>query len=140
MGADFFFYGTLLDADVFDHVLRRSLAGEDVTPAFLTGFERVYALGVIYPTLSPKTGARVEGLLVRGLSEEDRDRLIAFEGSRFTLTTATIDMPSGETQTANLFMPSDPAQVTTVPWGLDDWQERHKPAFLAKSKYRQGGA
>jgi hypothetical protein len=58
----FFFYGTLIDADVRRLVLGR-LAPDEVEPATLSGWRRVKLAGVTYPGIVPDAKGWVEGVL-----------------------------------------------------------------------------
>ncbi len=72
-----FVYGSLLDPGFLERLLGRAVEGE---PAVLLDHRLGALAGLPYPIVSPAPGSRVEGLLYRGLSSGDYQRLDAYEG------------------------------------------------------------
>ena len=134
----FFFYGTLMDADVRRAVLGPA-APATVEPATLAGWRRVPVAGASYPMVVRAAGSRIEGVLVRGLDGRARDLLIAYEGDGYrmleTIVTAAI---SQKRCRAFVFVPDRRGRSKTPPkrgrgaWILASWRRRHKRRFLAR--------
>lgn len=133
---DFFFYGTLCDADVRRRVLGRELPAALVEDAVLAGFSPVFAAGATYPTLIARPGGHTPGLLARRLGAADAARLAAFEGPAYCLRTLAVTGRRSGPSKARVFVIRGEARAVGRPWALDDWQRRFKPAFLAASPFR----
>ena len=133
---DFFFYGTLCDADVRRRVLGRELPDARVEEAILSGFSPLFVADATYPTLVARPGGHAPGLLARGLGAADAARLAAFEGPAYcTRSLAVTGRRSGPAK-ARVFVIRGEARAAGRPWTLAEWQRRFKPAFLAASPFR----
>lgn len=126
----FFFYGTLIDADVRRLVLGR-LAPDDVEPAILRGWRRVKLAGVTYPGIVSDAKGRVEGVLARGLGRMARRRLERYEGDEYALVPAAVAAANGKTVAAQMFVSGQALKRASGVWTIADWQRRHKRRFLA---------
>lgn len=128
-----FFFGTLLDPDVLRLVLGRELPPERRRPATLWGFRRVVVRGESYPALRAEPGARVDGMLVEGLSADQRRRVLYFEGEEFTPQPQTV-VCAGETLSALVFVATDATPLDRRDWRLANWQRDHKTDFLPMAR------
>lgn len=134
----FFFYGTLMDADVRRAVLGAA-APATVEPATLAGWRRVPVAGASYPMIVRAAGSRVEGVFARGLDQRARDRLIAYESDGYRMMEAIVTLATdGKSRRAFVFVP-DRRRGAAAPrkrghgaWHLASWQRRHKRRFLAR--------
>jgi hypothetical protein len=129
-----FFYGTLTDPDVLDLVMGRRLGRDAFEAATAPGFRRVFIAGRDYPTLLPHPQGWVDGILVRGLSAADIHRLEVFEGAEYTLQPVQVRNASGHTVRAHVFLCAPGIPVERRGWRLDQWQRRHKRAFLHRAR------
>jgi len=128
----FFFYGTLLDRDVASLVLGRRLPPQAYVPAALPGHARRRVKGASYPIVVRDPRGRVSGAIVGGLSVRDVERLAAFEGPRYRISTLRVRI-GGVTATVSVFEPLEERfQPTSGEWDLVAWQRRYKRAFLAR--------
>lgn len=75
-----FAYGTLMWPEVLESVIGRRPAGE---PAVLSGFRRLRVKGEHYPAMVRSAGDSVEGVLYRGLTDEEFRHLNLFEGAEY---------------------------------------------------------
>ncbi|MGZ9809966.1 NUDIX domain-containing protein [Pseudoroseicyclus sp. H15] len=122
---DLFLYGTLRDAALF-----AAVAGEgpgEPMPARLPGWATDRAEGVDLPVLLQREGATVEGLLVRGLSGEQRSRLDDYElpwGYRLGQVEV---QAAGERVTADVYLPPADHLSAGTPWSLETWQQEDGP-------------
>ncbi len=128
----FFFYGTLIDADV-----RRAVLGlhapRQVEPASLRGWRRVPLRDKTYPVLVADADSSVDGVLVRGLNVAARRRLERYEGPHL-YTLAELDvLPEGRSRPVSALVfvaKATGARHDAGTWDLETWQRRDKRRFL----------
>lgn len=125
MAETYFFYGTLLDADVRYQVLGRRVAG---VPAALEGYRRFCAKNQTYPILTKATGVNVTGLLCRGITAVEADRLQHYEGRSYDLKPVTV-VAKGRHVPALAFLPHRNLAAGTE-WNFQYWQQHFKSSFL----------
>jgi hypothetical protein len=127
----FFFYGTLIDADVRRLVLGGH-APAAVEQATLKGWRCVPLADVTYPTIVRDGNGSVPGVLARGLSDAARQALVRYEGEEYDLLEVEVSAASGKTLPALIFA-MKPGEGKSAPgvWDLALWQRRHKRRFLA---------
>lgn len=113
---DLFFYGTLCHLPLLETVLARPV---DVEPATLPGHRVQWSAEGAWPVLVPDPGAAAQGMLLRGATAEDLDRLDYYEGG-FGYETALLRLASPEAE-ALVYLPPAGAPVAG-PWSLADWQ------------------
>ncbi|BBK38244.1 hypothetical protein STAQ_33220 [Allostella sp. ATCC 35155] len=133
----FFFYGTLLDAD-----LRRALCGPaadgwDLVPAELPGHRRGRSPGRTYPYLLPAPESRVPGLVADGLSPEAAAILTLYEGRGYRVAAVVPDTSAGP-RPCWVFLPRRTV-VAPLPWTLEGWREAHKAAALKRLRAWRSG-
>ncbi|HUI16726.1 MAG TPA: gamma-glutamylcyclotransferase family protein [Alphaproteobacteria bacterium] len=127
---DYFFYGTLLDADV-----RRLVFGPDaehltLLPGKLWGYRRMAKHSSSVPVLVPRPGASVAGLLVRGLDRRQTGRLLHYEGRNYRRMPCAIRLAGAGAAEAIVYVGARPTPLGRTPWRLDAWQRRSKRAYL----------
>ena len=127
----FFFYGTLLDRDVRAMVLPHVFEELCLTPAELTGWQRVQARHGSFPVIRPRPGARLAGLLVEGIDRRGLYRMAHFEGDGYTAGLLPVTARGRRLQAA-VFLPERRALCLSRGWSLDTWQRRHKRRFLPR--------
>lgn len=133
----FFFYGTLMDADVLGAVIGR--AGAVGSPARLAGFRRTFAAGKHYPIIVPDSSSQVEGIAVAGLGAEEEAALRFYEGANYTVETVRIDLPeAGESAEALVFTPLKLESAGPAGWDLRVWQHETKPNFMVRLRKMMG--
>jgi hypothetical protein len=135
--ADYFFYGTLLDATVRLAVLGRRLPAGRCRPASLPGWRRVHRRGAAYPVLVADPGQAVDGLLVTGLGAAAAARLARFEGPDYRLAALPVVVTDGAAPVTGcvmeqVFIPASPAIASDRPWSFAVWAARDRAAFLAR--------
>lgn len=114
-----FFYGTLRDLELLDIVLGRDHAR--ITPATLPGFGVYWAKGNAFPMAVAEQGARAEGVLIEGVSQDELDRLDFYEGG-FAYETVEVDV--GGVKSVRVFLPEPGLWEVGAPWSLTDWQAK----------------
>lgn len=125
----FFFYGTLMDADIRRAVLGvRALSPSE--PATLDGWRRVKMAGVTYPMIVRARNHRVDGILMHGLDGRAVEMLQTYEGDEYAIIPVQVQAGTSAIG-AKVFVPRPGLPVRgRVPWDLGAWQRRHKRRFL----------
>lgn len=129
-----FFYGTLMDSEVRSIVMGRDVNPENVEPAVAQGFRRVFVAGRHYPMLLKHSSGWVDGTLVSGLDAERIHRLQVYEGWEYTLQPIQVQTSAGRKLMAHVFLCPPHIEAGRRHWRLDQWQRRHKRAFLPKAR------
>ena len=126
----FFFFGTLMDLDILSTVIGRQVSPDVVKPAHLTGFRRVAAQGKTYPIIVPDEDDVVEGVMVAGISPQEREQLEAYEGENYRVVTSLVDARAQRREVL-MFEPVDGAfKPSDTPWDFVHWQRQEKARFL----------
>jgi hypothetical protein len=136
---DYFFYGTLMDADVLGAVVGRAISPARLRPAVLAGYRRVYAKGASYPVLVPG-GAEdlVEGRLFKDATAAEARRLRRYEGGHYGEATLKVTVTGEGSVEARTFLPRPGVAATAEPWEFRPWQRRHKRAYMRGFKDSMG--
>lgn len=132
----FFFYGTLMDAGVRRAVLGGK-APKLLEPAVLLGWRRYKAQGATFPIVKSDGRGRVHGVLAHDISAPAQALLDEYEGPDGYLAMRWIvEREDGARVKAMVYVPdgSNAIRPSAEPWYLDEWQARHKTAFLARLK------
>lgn len=122
--SDLFFYGTLRYVPLLEHVLGRSSADLLVQEAILSN-HAVYAVSEqSFPMIVAEPGGQTHGVFVRGLTEEDLNRLAFYEGGfDYDLQPETVTLSDGSNAEALVFF-ATPGKWKAGPlWHLSDWAE-----------------
>jgi len=126
----FFFYGTLLDAEVRRRVLGTPGRTVTLTAAVLDGWRRVYVRGRPYPVVTPARDHRVDGLLARNVAITAARRIRMFESDEYREVILPVKTSEGAEVMARLFVARHPSLATARSWHPDDWRRRQRAAFL----------
>jgi hypothetical protein len=132
----FFFYGSLLDPDVTALVLGRRLPPTAWLPAILPGHARRRIREGTYPIAVRDPRASILGAIVGGLSARDVARLSAYEGPRYRVAALKVRVGGAMARVAVFAPLEERFQQTAGAWQLEEWQRRHKRAFLARIRPR----
>ena len=126
----FFFFGTLMDRDVLEIVLGRTVAQGELAPALLRGYRRVCTAMQPYQMLKPDPDGLVEGMLLMEPSRRDVARIRHFEDEEYVERATMVHSASGRTLEARVFFALAGMGETEEPWSPDSWASRHKSVFL----------
>jgi hypothetical protein len=128
-GFDFFFYGTLCDADVREVVFGRKV---DAAPATLPDHEAVPVEHGRWPILLFQRGRAAAGVICRGLSLIDAARLGYYEheGRDYTARRLRVNDGTGAAHHAWVFVPTGVLRRGPGRWDLAEWQRFAKREFL----------
>jgi len=127
----FFFYGTLMDADVLAAVVGRRIESARFQDAILDGFRRVYRRGASYPILLDDPGGQIDGV-VSDLTAADTARLDAFEGKEYRRAARTVTLPGEATVDVQVYLTNPGVPASSQPWDFENWQRRHRAAYLRR--------
>ena len=119
---DLFFYGTLRYVPLLELVLGRGGAGLDASAATLADHAIYGVQDQIFPMITQADGEIAEGLLVRGLSDEDLAALDYYEGGfDYALEPITVRLTSGEEAAAQVYFPAPGQWQPGALWDLEAW-------------------
>lgn len=127
---DYFFYGTLMDADVLACVLGRPVVPGRVERAVLDGYERLYLADSCYPSVVPQARASVEGCLVGGLDAPAAARIADFEGDLYAPRVLSVTAPRRGVVAANTFVAGAGVALSSEKWELVPWRRRYRDVYL----------
>ncbi|MGC1496049.1 MAG: NUDIX domain-containing protein [Sulfitobacter sp.] len=113
-----FFYGTLRHVPLLEIVMGRAATALDVTAAVLPDHLVSSVAEGPFPTIAPSMGDHADGILVRGLSDDDIARLDFYEGS-FEYDLLPITLADG--QNAEVYFPQIGRWTPQAPWDLAHW-------------------
>jgi hypothetical protein len=136
---DFFFYGTLRDADVRDAVMGPG-AATTVSDAELPGFRCVPAEGGRFPGVVRAPGAAATGVLAAGVSLDVAARLSFFEGEGYDYGVELCRVVDRErARKAWVFLPSGRLRLGAGRWDIEVWRRRFKASFVANARAAMNG-
>jgi hypothetical protein len=127
----YFFFGSLLDADVTELVLGRRLAPDAWEPATLDGYARALFAKESYPIIVPRPGGRVPGAVVRGLSAADHARIVWFEEGEYDVRPVPTTLATGRRIEAYACVTRPHVPQRPGEWSLTRWQREDKAEFMA---------
>ena len=124
--SDVFFYGTLRHLPLLESVLGRPASELSLMSAQLEDHAVSAVRGQDFPMIEVRPGAQAEGLLARGLTDEDVRRLDYYEGG-FNYETAPLRVRAsdGQRSAARVFFPTPGLWTPDGPWSLSEWVMRH---------------
>ncbi len=128
----YFFYGTLMDAEVRALVLGDRDGGRPVEPATLPGFRRVTLRRRNYPAIVAERSSSVEGCLTVDLDRRAAAKLDAFETEEYDRIRRPVTLADGTTVEAWTFVASRRANPSATSWNLAAWQRNHKRELLRR--------
>lgn len=130
----YFFYGTLLDAEVQEVVFGRRLSPRQMIPAITPGYRRVYVKDAWYPTMAPHEGGFIDGMVVTGLTHEERGKVDWFEDDDYELRPVPVMIKGREAGKALAYMPPAGSNAGDRTWTMSEWRQRFKRQFLLRSQ------
>ena len=128
--ADYFFYGTLMDAAILARVSGMPVTAARLRPAILDGFRCVRVADRHYPAVVPAVGHRVVGRLFRGAGVEAQRRIAFYEDRDYRPRTVEITGPGGIRARALVFAAGPAMRLTDEDWDFAAWCRRHRRPFL----------
>ncbi|MCT2593592.1 gamma-glutamylcyclotransferase [Streptomyces sp. N2-109] len=118
-----FVYGTLRFPEVLEALLGRV---PEHSPAEAAGWRAAALQEHVFPGLVPAASTTVRGVLLLGLTAEDRRRLDAFEGDAYALRSITL--ADGRQARAYVWL----GEVLPEDWDADTFAHRDLAAYTAR--------
>lgn len=119
-----FVYGTLRHRPLLEQVVGHAIAATDVYSAILPDHQVHWAKDQAFPLLRCKAGANAEGLLLRGLSQQDMARLDYYEGG-FGYHLAPVEVHTAQgVVAAQVWFPDAGLWQRGPLWDLAAWEAR----------------
>lgn len=117
-----FFYGTLRFRPLLELVLCEPGVSLNMVSAQLPDHQVYGVQGQPFPMVAPAPGQSASGVLVRGLTARQIERLDYYEGGfDYDLRPMTLRVSDAQTAEAQVFFPRDGAWTPGDVWSLDDW-------------------
>lgn len=127
---DFFFYGTLRDADLLATVAGRPLA---LQPATAPGWRAQPLASAPYPVLVADPEHQAPGVLAANVPAPVAARLDAYEGAEYCRHAIEVRLPDGASRTAQVYVPRTARAPDPGAWDFAAWAEAHGPATRARA-------
>ncbi len=127
-----FVYGTLLNDEVFDALIKTSVAKRS---ANLVGYKRVKVVGEVYPAIRPDGGGIVQGTLICGLKAEDLKSLDHYEGSYYKRVSVEVSLPNNDKRACEtyVFRPDYYDMLSAEAWSNRHFRKIDMPRFLSNT-------
>lgn len=129
-----FFFGSMMDPDLFAVAVGRPVDAFAVAPGVLHGYERRKVRGESYPILVPHPGGRVDGVLVDGLTDAEIDRIRFFEGGEYDVRPLPVTDRDGEPAGAYACVSTGILEDAGELWRLEAWAATEKARALVQSE------
>jgi len=114
-------------ATVLGHPVRET----DITPAILMSYKALFVAGKSYPGLKADPDGQTSGLVFENLSDQDVNKLIDFEGEKFSLIDVSVVCEKGQVLSTKVFSPNQSVILSEDQWGFSEWSTLHKQKFLS---------
>ena len=124
----YFFFGTLLDAELRAVVLGRELPESALGLAFLRDHARYCVAGEAFPLLVAEPGARVDGVLAEGIGPAEAARIAWYESDEYEIRETAVQTADGQATEAFCCLAGAAARHDGIAWDFAHWQ-RHDRAF-----------
>lgn len=117
-----FLYGTLRHLPLLDIVLGDASSGR-VRRAALPGHVALRVAGAGYPMIVPRDGGAAEGLILDGVTAEERMRLDFYEGGYAYALAPAMAVSDGFSEEVEVYFPVPGVLEPAGEWDLARWQE-----------------
>ncbi|WP_082114147.1 gamma-glutamylcyclotransferase family protein [Kiloniella litopenaei] len=124
-----FFFGSLMDQDVLEIVLGRSVEIQNFKQGILVGYQCEREAKESYPVLIPSPGQQAKVLIAETLSTTDIDRILFYETGEYDFARFN-PLVDGKKITALGFATGEDIASSGERWHLNIWQKKDKAAFL----------
>ncbi len=132
-GQTFFFYGSLMDQELLEAVLGRKADRLTFAPGWLSGYIAETAEGYSFPTPIENRAGRIHGVIVKGLTAADVERIAYFEDEEYAPVVADI-MTAHTEIAARLYVATSRLKSSGEPWSFEKWRKHDKPLLLAVTR------
>jgi gamma-glutamylcyclotransferase (GGCT)/AIG2-like uncharacterized protein YtfP len=126
----FFFFGTLMDADVLARVTARPVVPAEMREAWLWGYRRHAARNAPYPVLRPHAACHVKGWVFHPRSADERARIDHFESEEYAPEVLRVQEGTRMVAALCYLDLDDVFDVLEEDWSLHHFQTVEKPHYL----------
>lgn len=119
-----------MDPELLEAVISRPTNGLHFEPGQLENHAAELPQGYSFPMLTRRRGARTDGVLTSGLTQDDIDRIAYFEDYEYAPVNMRV-RAGGQTVEAKVFMGTPDLRASGVAWNFTTWAQRDKPVLLA---------
>ncbi|MEH6630529.1 MAG: gamma-glutamylcyclotransferase family protein [Halopseudomonas aestusnigri] len=128
-GQTLFFFGSLMDPDVLEIVLGRTIDQAQLKPGMLEGYRCEREVKESYPVLVPYPAGKAEILIAYDLSQIDIQRILFYETGEYDLVSFTVN-DGTQRISAFGFATGEGIHTSGDTWHLNVWQKTGKGDFL----------
>jgi len=126
---NYFFYGTLRSISILEKVIGNKTDHLEINPAFAPQSELRLVINENFPVIVfDDSYSGVEGIVVKGLTEEDIARIRFFEDVEFSPKTTVVEI-SGTQEEVNYFSQKG-VEPSLDAWFYDKWKEKEEALTL----------
>ena len=126
---NYFFYGTLRSISILEKVIGNKTDHLEINPAFAPQSELRLVINENFPVIVfDDSYPGVEGIVVKGLTEEDIARIRFFEDVEFSPKTMVVEI-SGIQEEVNYFSQKG-VEPSLDAWFYDKWKEKEEALTL----------
>lgn len=127
--ADLFFYGSLLDKDVFEGISGLKRDKVRTTAAIREGFACTGMLNWPYPMLVQQQNAKLSGIVFHDIEDPALSRIKFYEGDEYELVEVDL-IANGQAMKAFVFEGSQNEVSDGKAWSFERWQADEKPRTM----------
>ncbi|GAA6192573.1 NUDIX domain-containing protein [Phaeobacter sp. NW0010-22] len=132
---DLFFYGSLRYTPLLETVLGREASEIDMIEAHLPDHAVHAVVDQAFPMILHMSNVKAQGVLVRGLSDDDIARLVYYEGGfDYDLSQHSLMTETGDTAAGEVFFPAPGLWKAGEPWSLKGWIDKWGAMSLAAAQ------
>ncbi len=130
---NYFFYGTLRSISVLEKVIGKTSNHLNIIPAFAPKSELRLVIDENFPVIIFGDNYRgVEGILVKGLTDDDIARIRFFEDVEFAPKIMSVEA-GGKHQKAEYFSQKG-VEPSMNPWFYEEWKEQDEALTLVTTE------
>ncbi len=133
-----FFFGSLMDPDVLEIVIGRSINPTQLMSGTLKGYRCEREIKESYPVLVPHPAGEANILIAHDLTQADIDRILFYETGEYDLIPFTVHDGTSQLQALG-FTTGEGINTSGDTWSLNIWQKADKANFLPMAeRFMQG--
>ncbi|MEL7542341.1 MAG: gamma-glutamylcyclotransferase family protein [Pseudomonadota bacterium] len=129
-----FFFGTLMDHDVLEIVSGQPCAQLTCASARAPGVVQRNVIGQDFPVLVRDAEGHTDGMIVYGLTDLGRDRILFYEGEEYQVCNIAVQRGDGSRIACHYFADNAVYDIADTPWDFPAWQREKKFDFLLRAQ------
>ncbi len=131
---NWFFFGSMMDQEVLEIVVGRTVLEEEMITTILPGYRRVGVANESYPALVHTSNQSIEGVLIEDLDASESLRIIYFEGEEYKPEEVQLQLKNHKPESAYCFLASADLELVDREWDFESWRTQHLQDFLHLSE------